>query len=237
MAALPAGLEPVLQVVGEDGAEGRVRRGVVRVALEGLVQRKQTEAAGFDVAQRILHREEHGVFVETRFAEPAQRRVVVEDVEPAAEGGQREIVLPPLDLHLTDGDGGQAALHPNPVPASVHRDVQPELGAEEQQILVDVILGDGPGDLALGQIAGDGRPAAAPVGALEHIGREVALLVVREGGEDGVGVVLRRLQLGDVAELGNSGKGLFGAPGGAAVGGDVDLTVVGSDVEQPLGQR
>ena len=65
----------------------------------------------------------------------------------------------------------------------------PELGADKQQVRRLVVDGDRIGGPSLGQVAGDVDPAFAPVGAPEHIGLEVAILVVVETRIDSIWIV------------------------------------------------
>ncbi len=100
---------------------------------------------------------------------------------------------------------GQPALEPDPVRALVDREVETELGADEQQLRFDVVLHQRVDDLAIGQVAGDRAPGLAAVAADEDVGLEVALLVVVEGRVDGVGVVQRGLEAADVGHLRHAG--------------------------------
>ena len=89
----------------------------------------------------------------------------------------------------------------------------------------------------LGQVAADRTPALAAVGALHHVGREITVLVVVEGGEDRIGVVQGSLEPVDVGHLGDLAGLLDLPPVLAAVLGDLDQPVVGAGVDQPLHQR
>ena len=104
----------------------------------------------------------------------------------------------------------------------------------KEQLGFDVVLDERVGDLALGQVAGDRRPARAAIAADVDIGLEVAGLLVVEDGVDGVGVVQRGLDAEGVAELGHAGRRCGDAPVGAAVLGDLDEPVIGADIDQTL---
>ena len=62
------------------------------------------------------------------------RAVVVKDENAPAEGPDHQIVLPPLDLQVADGNRWNTALQRVPVFASVAGGEDAELGADEQQL-------------------------------------------------------------------------------------------------------
>jgi len=103
--------------------------------------------------------------------------------------------------------------------ASVGGEEEPELGAGEEEVGIDVVLGQGVDGAVLRQVADDARPGLALVVALEEVGSEVAILVVVEGGVDGAGGVLGGEKAADVGALGDAGEALDLAPGLAGVGG------------------
>ena len=98
-----------------------------------------------------------------------------------------------------------------------------------------MILDERVGRAALGQVARDGFPRLAPVGAFEEIRLKIALFMVVEGGVDRVGVVLRGFDVVDVTHLGHAGKVLDLAPGGPAVFAHLDQPVVRADVKHRPG--
>ncbi len=97
-----------------------------------------------------------------------------------------------------------------------------------------MILLKRPDDGAGGQVAGDGAPGAAAVGAFEQIGAEVARLVRVRDGEDRVGVMLRGLDIVDERERRHTGKAFDSPPLLPAVFTDLNQPVIGPDIEQPL---
>ena len=114
--------------------------------------------------------------------------------------------------------------------AAVRREVQSELGADEEQLFLDMILFDRPDDFAGWQIARDRAPRPAPVVALEHIGMEIPRFVSIEHRKDRVRIMQRCLDVVDERQLGYTGN-LHGAPVAAAVLAHLDQPVVGSDVD------
>ena len=69
-------------------------------------------------------------------------------------------------------------------PSSVKN--RPNSVPHEEQVRIDVILGEAVDRAARRQVAGDARPRLARVGALQQVRREVGVLVVVEAGIDGV---------------------------------------------------
>src|SRR6185503_3556115 len=92
--------------------------------------------------------------------EQAQWRVVVENVESAAEGADHQIVLAPLELNVAYGDRRKTGPERHPNVAAVGRRIHATLGSDEEQILVDVIFGTRPHRVPLGKIPADARPRA-----------------------------------------------------------------------------
>ncbi len=225
------GLEPVLQVVGEGGAELGIVGGV-----EGRAARADTRTL-FDVAQGIAGGEEDRVLFQSGIRDLAQGRVVIENVEAPAEGREHDVVLAAVEVDVADLDGGELALELDPVRALVDGEVDAVLGADEEQLRFDVVLHHGVGDFSIWQVAGDRAPGPAAVAADKDVGFEVAPLLVVEGRVDGVLVVHRGLEPADVGHRRHAGNLVDGPPVGAAVLGDLDETVVGADVDQALHQR
>ena len=58
-------------------------------------------------------------------------------------------------------------------PAAINAEEHTKFGADEQQIRIDVILHQAPGQVFVGQVRGDAVPAVASVGGLQNIGFEV----------------------------------------------------------------
>src|SRR6185295_19500365 len=119
----------------------------------------------------------------------------------------------------------------DPVLSAVLAPVGGELGSGKQQIRIDVILGDRVGRAARGKIAGDRLPAAAAVGALEEIRREVAVLVILGGDIHGGGVVLGRADPGDVGIGRDAGQSVDLPPVPAAVFADLNQPIIGADIQ------
>jgi hypothetical protein len=119
---------------------------------------------------------------------------------------------------------------------------QPELGAAEQQVAVDVVFRDAVDGSPRRQVARGARPRLARVGRFQDVRCEVAVLVVVEAGVHRAGVVLGGNQLAHVRPVRDAGEQLDLAPVLAAVLGDLNQPVVGADVDQPalegrFGQR
>ena len=140
--------------------------------------------------------------------------------------------MPLLDGQVAHHDGGQSDVQLGPLFAADLGEVEAELGAGEQQLGIDVILGERVDAAALGQVAADADPGLAAVGALDDVGLEVAILVVFVGHIDRAGVMLRGQDALHVGILGNAGGLIDLAPVLAAVLGDLHQAVVGADVNQ-----
>ena len=121
-----------------------------------------------------------------------ERRVVVENVEAAAKGGEDQIVLAFLNGEVADGNGGKIAAQADPLLAAVDGEEQAELGADEEEIGVDGVLSDGERGAIGGEVAADGSPIRAAIGALQDVGLEVVVLVVVKECVDGIRVVASR---------------------------------------------
>ncbi len=169
------------------GAERRVRRREERLALVCLGA--AAERPPLDVPLRPAHGEQLRLLLQGLLRDVAQRRVVVEYVEPATERGTDEIVLTCLDRQIAKRDVGRTARQLDPFTAAVDGEEDPELGTDEEQIRVDVILHEAPHDVPFREVAGDTGPATASIGALQHVGGEVAILVVIDNDVNRVGIV------------------------------------------------
>src|SRR5206468_2012215 len=106
----------VLQVIGEDRAEGRIRGAVEGVALERLVL--EAERLRWRVHPGVPDREEERLLVERRGVEAAQWRVVVEDEEAAPERRQDEIVFALLQGDVAHRDDRHLPLELHPARAA-----------------------------------------------------------------------------------------------------------------------
>ena len=118
--------------------------------------------------------------------------------------------------------------------AAVERGVDPELGPGEEEVLLDVVLGDRPDDRPLRQPAGDVRPGPAAVRAHQEIGLVVARLMAVDGRVDRVLVVLGGHDLVDEEIIGDTGYLVDLPPGLAAVLRHLDEAVVRAGVDQAL---
>ena len=134
------------------------------VALKRLA--RQAELRALDVEVRVARREERRLVRGDRRRHRAQRTVVVEDAEAAAERGDDEIVVPLLDPEVAHGDGREAALELDPLRAAVLRDEEAELRAGEEQLRIDAVFDERVAAAARRQVAGDRRPRLAAVAAL-----------------------------------------------------------------------
>ena len=226
-------LQLVLEVIGEHRAERRVGRREKRRAHETLL-RPQAERGARDEHPGLLDREQRGLLGEQFVGRTTDGGQVVEDEKAAAKRGEDEVALAFLDREIADIDGGQAPLELDPALAGIGREEEAELGAAVEQPRLHRILQDGIDGAARGQVPGNGSPGLAPISALEHVRLEVALLVVVEGGVDGVGIVRRGFDIRDEGVLGDARKGLDLAPVLAGVLGDVDQAVVGAGIDEAL---
>ena len=182
--------------------------------------------------ERGLRWEEEAVLLHDLRRGHAQRAVIVQHVDAAAEGADHQVVHLFLDSEVAHHDGGQADVELHPLLAADVAPVEAEFGAGEEQLRIHVIFGDGVHAAALGQVAGDVDPGLAVIGALDQIGFEVAVLVVLVGDVDGAGIVLRGQNALHIGVLGHAGRLLDFAPVLAAVFGDLHEAIVGADVDQ-----
>ena len=125
-----------------------------------------------------------------------------------------------------------------PVLAAVAGGEDAELGADEEQVGRHVIDGDRVGGPALGKVAADVRPVLAAIAAPQHIGLEIAVLVVVEACVNGIRVVPRGLDVRHVHIRGlvREREVLDLAPVLAAILGHLDQAVVGAGIDQALDQ-
>ncbi len=145
------GLQPLAQMVGEDGAEGWVLGNEVAAALGRLPT--PSERAPLEVPRSGSHREEDGFLLEGLLAHLAEGRVIIENVEAAAEGCAHEIVLAALDREVAEGDGREATGELEPLVATVDGEEDAEFGAGKEQFLLDVVLDQAPDQQAIRKIA------------------------------------------------------------------------------------
>lgn len=89
------------EVVGEDRAERRIGGDVVGVAVVGRAV--AGEGGALDLPPGLARGEEERSAREVLLGDVAQRRVVVEDVEAAAEVGRDQVVLAALDGEVSAG--------------------------------------------------------------------------------------------------------------------------------------
>ena len=124
-------LDLVLEVVGEDGAERRVRGGEERLSEEALLL--QAVRGRGDEHPRALHGEDRGFPVEKLLRDSPERGVVVEDVEAAAERRRDEIALALLDGEVANRDDRHPALELDPFLPPVQREEDAELRSREEE--------------------------------------------------------------------------------------------------------
>ena len=235
LALFAAAFQIVLQVVREEGAERRVRRGEVRLPLKRLA--RQPELRPLDVQLRVARREDRRFVGGDGRRHRAQRPHVIEHPEAAAERGDDEIVAALLKPEVAHRDGRKIALERNPRRAAVLRDEEAVLRPQVEELRIDAILHERIDAAARGKVPPDRDPCLPAVATPKHVRFEVAGLVVVEGGVDDVGVMLRRLEPRDVRHVGHAGDVIDLPPVPAAVFGDLNQAVVGADVDQPLLQR
>jgi hypothetical protein len=92
-------------------------------------------------------RKEQSLFVETLLAHPPEWGVVIEDEDASPESADDKVVLPSLNLEITNRDDRNATFEPQPGAATGDRSEDSELGADEEQVLIYMVLGatSGPG--------------------------------------------------------------------------------------------
>jgi hypothetical protein len=129
-----------LRLVADRGAEGRVLGGVEGLAQEGLAAAAKLRR--LHVQEAVADREERRRLFQRFRPGLAQRRIIVEHIETSTEGGDHQIVHRPLNAQITNGDGRQAGLEPIPLLAAIDREIEAEFGPGEQQIRIDMILGE-----------------------------------------------------------------------------------------------
>ena len=179
-------------VIRNHGVVGRIRSHERRVAV-------RPPAARLQPLHRGPGRKERGGAREHRGRERAQRRDVVDDPNAAAVRGDHEIVVARMDREIAHRHRGQVpTLVARPLLAAVERHPQPELGAEEQQVLVDEIFLDHVGVAAHRAVGRDERRPRRPVvGRLVGVGPHVAEGVEVERRVDRARVEMPRLDRRD----------------------------------------
>ncbi len=184
-----------------------------------------------------LDREGRGLGIEQITIDETQGRVVVEDVDPPAEGACHQIVLAALNLQIAKGDGRDAAVELHPVsppsmvtkrPNSVPAKSRPSRSSSST---IDQTT------WRSGQISGDGRQVRPRSWLLRRYGLKSPLLWLLKAAYTVSGSLHRRREIGDIGVLGNTGEAADRPPVLAAVLGHLDEPVVGPDIDQTLHQR
>ena len=227
-----AGLDGLLQIVSKRGAEGRIVRGVEGRALEALAAEAVLPRGNVEL--RFTHRKEDLRLGERVRFQAAQRRVIIQDVEAAPERAGDQVIDLALDRQVAHGDGRQPALEPEPPVAAVEGAVQAELRAGEKQVRIDVVLRDGQHRAVRRQVALDGKPGAAGIGALQQIRAEVGVLVVVKRGVHRARLMQRGDEAADVGAVRHAGELVHLPPGAAAVFRNLNQAIVRADVNQSL---
>src|SRR5262249_39119224 len=150
------------------------------------------------------------------------RRVIVQDVNAPAKRADDEIIHLFLNGQVADGYGRQSSFEPDPALTAIGREVDAELRAGEEQVWIDMVLGNGQDRSVGGKIALDRDPVLAGVGALKDVRREIGVLVVIEGGENSLGRVLRSQEPAHVSPLRDARELIELPPLSTAVVGDLD---------------
>src|SRR4051812_13494363 len=187
LALLTFGPVALLQVEGDRGAKRRIGRDIrsgADVVLGAETRIRHVREGGLDGKERAFLCYQFG-------GGDAERTVVVENVDTAPERANHEIVHLALNGEVADLNGRETDIELDPFLAPDLGEVEAELRADEQQVPVDVIFGDGIDAARLRKIAGDVRPGFALVGALENVRFEVAVLMAIVRDVDDTGVVLR----------------------------------------------
>src|SRR6185503_1009834 len=186
---LLSSLGSFLQIVSKGRAVRWFLSSVERFSLKGFSP--SAERLRLDVHHRVFDWEQ-GSFLRQRFAlKRAERRVVVQHVETAAERSNNQIVLAFLNRQIAHRNCRQPALKLNPFLAAVDGEEQSEFSADKQQVWVRVIFGNRQHRPVSWKIALKRGPGFSAIRALKKVGREVAALVILKRRVHCVSVVLR----------------------------------------------
>ena len=163
---------------GEHGSIARIVCDEIAFPLESFFASHATQSIDRRVPPRAPNGEQMRFFVESFRRQLAERGVVIEHIESSAKGCSYQIVFSLLDCQVADGDIGKPVRALEPFLPSIHRCKYAELGPEEKQIGLHVVLFDAPHQMAFGQTGSDGRPSLAAVSALDHVRFIVSALMV-----------------------------------------------------------
>ena len=163
---------------------------------------------------------------------------VVEDPDAAVVSGEDEVIVAWMNDEIVERHPRHVVLELGPMLSAVEGQEQTELGTEIEQVRILRILAQGVERAILRQIALDGGPRLPVVPGFEDVVRVVAAAMIVGHEIDEAGVVARGLEPGDPRRLRQAGdlRGNIGE-GGALVGGDLNIAVVGAGVDPALPQR
>src|SRR5258708_7224029 len=111
-----------------------------------------------------------------------------------------------MDNNVALMNRAEAAFQLHPGRAAIDAGENAERRASKQQIAVHMILDNRPEVVAIGKIAGDARPRASFVLALDEVRLVVAALPVVERDEDSVRITGGRKDIGHVGPLRHARK-------------------------------
>ena len=155
-------------------------------------------------------------------------------------GGQHQIVGLRMYLNIPDQCvPGYVVLHPEPFGAAVNAAEQAHLRAQEEQVLVLQVFPDLVRE-ARELIALQHGPCLAHVGRTCHIGLMVTVHMIVKGGIDHILAETGRLDAADPGLRGDAGcSHIFRhiSPGLAAIGGVLQIAVIGTHPDDVLVQR
>src|SRR6185437_7875982 len=144
--------ELIFQVVGKHGAIW----GIFCFEIGGTeVSVLASDGTLLDIHERIPNREQCSLLLECLCTDMAQRTEIIENVEAPAEGGSDQIICLFLNRQIAHGDRRHSAFELRPMAAAVEREEEAKFGADEQQLRIDWIFGDGEHRAIRGKIAGN----------------------------------------------------------------------------------
>ena len=229
---LLASLQAVTQVVGEHSTVRGICGCVETIAPASLLAPLgdiERRGADGEQSERLL--------VQRLLVELAQEAVIVEYVEPAPKGGADQVAFAALDFEVPEGNRGRVALDFQPVLSRVQRNIEAELGAQEAEMGIHVVLYKTPEDLTCGQVSGDRLPGHTTVCALDEIGLEVAEFVGVQHRVHGVDIVQIGLDVVDKGLFRNAVETFDPTPVCSSILGHLDQAVIRAHVDKPLPER
>ncbi len=224
-------IDVVTQVVIHDGPGGRVlplEHHVTEVGFFLLVadhrrrlDREQVRRRREDVVRHLL-----------------QRVDLVENPDPATVRAEDEVVVPRMDDEVVERHGREIEAQPTPVGSPVPGVEQPELGSDEQHLRIAGVLPRGAEHSIGGQVADDGGPRLAVVARPVQVVRKIVVPVVVDRDVHRSLVVAGRFDARDPRHLREPRHAVrHVGPGPPVVERDLDVPVVGADIQHARPQR